>query len=409
MNDAPACRACGFHPCAPVLDLGCQPLANNLLRPEDLGQPEPRFPLRLFVCPACWLLQIGDLVPPAKLFCDYLYFSSFSDAMLAHARRAAEQHRREFRLGPQSLVVEIASNDGYLLRNFKDWGIPCLGIEPAANIARVSRELGIETLVEFFGRKLAERLRESGRSADLILGNNVFAHAPDTNDFVAGLSLALKPDGAVVLEFPYGGDFIEKTEFDTAYHEHVFYFTLTPLLPLFQKHGLEIFQVEMLPIHGGSLRVYAGHRGKHPVRPSVAALLTDEERRGITRLEYYETFTRRVGDVKDALLRLLDDLKQQGCHLAAYGASAKGSTLLNYCGIGAERLEFVADRSPHKQGRLTPGTHLPIVGPEELARRRPDYTLLLTWNFNEEILAQQQAYRQAGGKFIIPIPEVRVV
>ena len=409
MTHAPACRACGFHSCAPVLDLGCQPLANNLLRPEDLGQPEPRFPLRLFVCPACWLLQIADLVPPARLFCEYLYFSSFSDVMLAHARQAAESHRRRFGLGPESLVVEIASNDGYLLRNFKEWGIPCLGIEPAANIARVAIERGLPTLAEFFGRDLAGRLSQSGRAADLILGNNVFAHAPDTNDFVAGLNQALKPGGVIVLEFPYGGEFIERTEFDTAYHEHVFYFTLAPLRPLFQKHGLEIFDLETLPIHGGSLRIYAGRAGDRPVQPSVAALAADEERRGVTRAEYYGAFARRVEEVKHSLLELLDALKGQGRRLAAYGASAKGSTLLNYCGIGAERLEFVADRSPHKQGRLTPGTHLPIVAAEELARRQPDYALLLTWNFAAEILAQQHAYRQAGGKFILPIPQVRVV
>src|SRR6185369_3072382 len=267
------CRSCGGSEGALILDLGLQPLANNLLRPEDLAKPEPKFPLRLAVCRSCWLLQILDLVPPVQLFSEYLYFSSFSDLMLRHAREAAGRYLQEFSLGGQSLVVEIASNDGYFLQNFKHAGVPCLGIEPAANIAKVAREKGIETLVEFFGRSIAGRLAESGRRADLILGNNVFAHAPDTNDFVAGLGALVKPDGRIVLEFPYAVDFIEKSEFDTIYHEHVFYFSLTALKPLFERHGLAIFKVERLAIHGGSLRLFAGATGAHPVDPSVPALL----------------------------------------------------------------------------------------------------------------------------------------
>jgi SAM-dependent methyltransferase len=389
--------------------LGLQPLANNLLRPEDLSKAEPKFPLRLAVCQGCWLLQILDLVPPVQLFSEYLYFSSFSDLMLRHAREAAVRYLKEFSLGGKSLVIEIASNDGYFLKNFNEAGVPCLGIEPAANIARVARENGIETLVEFFGKTLAQKLAVSGRRADLILGNNVFAHAPDTNDFVAGLGSLLAPGGRIILEFPYAADFIEKSEFDTIYHEHVFYFSLTALMPLFEHHGLSIFHVERLLIHGGSLRLFAGKRGEHPAQASVQALLEEEKRKGLGSLGYYEGFTHRVLELKRALLDLLQRLKAERKTIAAYGASAKGSTLLNFFGLGSDTLQFVSDRSTYKQGRLTPGMHIPIVPPERLLEQMPDYTLLLTWNFAEEIMEQQSAYRKKGGKFVIPIPKVTVV
>jgi hypothetical protein len=408
------CRSCGSSHSAEILDLGLQPLANNLLRREHLSKPEPKFPLRLAVCQSCWLLQIIELVPPVQLFSEYLYFSSFSDLMLRHAQQAAERYIREFSLNQQSLVVEIASNDGYCLQNFQRAQIPCLGIEPAQNIAKVAREKGIETLVEFFGAALAQRLASrpvvpSSRQADLILGNNVFAHAPDTNDFVAGLRLLLKPQGRVILEFPYAADFIEKGEFDTIYHEHVFYFSLTALELLFARHGLEIFQVERLLIHGGSLRLFAGHVGAHPRHASVDQLRAEEQGKGMRSLAYYQGFAQRVLQLKSALLTLLQDLKRQGKSIAAYGASAKGSTLLNFFGLGQETLDFVADRSTYKQGRLTPGTHLPIVPPERLLEKMPEYTLLLTWNFADEILEQQKAYRAKGGKFIVPIPALTVV
>jgi len=408
MSEHFQCRSCGSARGGLVLDLGLQPLANNLLRPEDLAQPEPRFPLRVFVCPDCWLLQLTDLVPPVELFTEYLYFSSFSDTMLRHARAASEQHLSELRLGAQSLVVEVASNDGYLLQNFHRAGVPCLGIEPAANIAKVAREKGIETWTEFFGEKLARRVLAERGAADLILGNNVFAHAPDINDFTAGLAALLKPSGCAVLEFPYGVELVEQTEFDTIYHEHVFYFTLTPLVPLFRRHGLEIFHVERLSIHGGSLRLHAGRTGSQPVRSSVAALLEEERAKGVSQPAFYRGFSAQVRRLREDLIAKLSELKRQGQTLAAYGASAKGSTLLNYCGLGRETLDFVADRSTHKQGRLTPGTHLPIVGPEELAKRQPGHTLLLTWNFADEILEQQRPYRERGGRFVIPIPQVRV-
>ncbi len=447
------CRACGSNSGRMVLDLGVQPLANNLLTAADLAKPEPKFPLRLALCEGCWLLQITDIVPPVELFSEYLYFSSFSDALLRHSAEAVAQHLREFGLGRDSFVVEVASNDGYLLKNFVAAGVPCLGIEPAANIAKVAREQGIETLCQFFGTATARQLANAGRSADLILGNNVFAHAPDTNDFVAGLAALLKPTGRIALEFPYACDLIEHVEFDTIYHEHVFYFTLTALVPLFARHGLEIFDARRLPIHGGSLRVYARHadpRANSAEPPSplngeragvrgegdterataphltptlsppvgsgegggmsrVAALLAEERAKGVASAAYYDDFGNRVRRIRDDLVTFLSELKVAGKSIAAYGASAKGSTLLNFYGLGAEMLDFVADRSTAKQGRLTPGTHLPIVAPEELLHRRPDYALLLTWNFAEEILKQQQPYREAGGKFIVPLPEVRVV
>jgi SAM-dependent methyltransferase len=403
------CRSCGSTNATLILDLGRQPLANNLLTPSDLAKSEPKFPLRLAVCKSCWMLQITDLVPPVELFSEYLYFSSFSDLMLRHSREACDGYLKEFGLNGRSRVVEIASNDGYLLQNFVKAGVPCLGIEPAANIAKVAREKGVETLVEFFGDKPARHLAGQSRQADLILGNNVFAHAPDTNDFVAGLKTLLKPEGRIALEFPYGVDFIEHTEFDTIYHEHVFYFTLTALKPLFERHGLQLFRAMRLPIHGGSLRLFASHTGAYAVEKSASDLFAEESRKGVNSLAYYEGFGNQVRAIRDELVALLAKLKQEGKRIAAYGASAKGSTLLNYYGIGADTLDFVADRSTYKQGRLTPGTHIPIVAPDELTKRRPDYTLLLTWNFADEILAQQQAYRDAGGRFIVPVPRVKII
>ncbi len=403
------CRSCGSEDGELILDLGVQPLANNLLREEDLTRPEPKFPLRLALCRSCWLLQILDLVPPVQLFSEYLYFSSFSDLMLRHAKQAAERYIKEFSLSHKSLVIEVASNDGYFLQNFQAAGVPCLGVEPAANIAKVAREKGIETLVDFFGNEFALQLAASGRKADLILGNNVFAHAPNTNDFVAGLRTLLKPAGRIILEFPYAIDFIEKTEFDTIYHEHVFYFSLTSLQSLFRRHGLSIFHVERLPIHGGSLRLFAGLESAHQAQQSVASLLEEEAKKGLGTLMYYKGFADRVLELKRNLISLLRQLKQQGESIAAYGASAKGSTLLNFFGLARETIDFVADRSTYKQGRLTPGTHIPIVAPGQLLEKMPDYTLLLTWNFAEEILGQQKAYREKGGKFIIPIPKATVV
>jgi SAM-dependent methyltransferase len=404
------CRSCGSTSGREVLDLGLQPLANNLLPvpPEEAGE-EPRFPLIVDVCNDCFLMQLRDLVPPVTLFSEYLYFSSFSDAMLRHASGAVERHTADYSLGSESLVVEIASNDGYLLQYFQEKGIPSLGIEPAANIAKVAREKGIDTRVEFFSKALADTLVEEGRQADLILGNNVFAHVPDVNDFVAGIGRLLKPDGVVALEFPWGHEMVRHLEFDTIYHEHVFYFNAVALIPLFRRHGLEIFRIEKLPIHGGSLRIHASKAGKRTVESSVHAIVEEETAAGATTTQYYENFSRSVVALKKSLLELLANLTGKGHSIAAYGASAKGSTLLNYCGIGRETLSFIVDRSTYKQGKFSPGMQLPILPPEALMERHPDYTLLLTWNFAEEILIQQKDYRAAGGRFIVPVPKPTIV
>ncbi|MBK8092702.1 MAG: methyltransferase domain-containing protein [Verrucomicrobiaceae bacterium] len=408
MPQAHSCRSCGSTRSFPVIDLGLQPLANNLLHTEDLGKPEPRFPLAVFVCADCWLMQITETVPPVDLFSDYIYFSSFSDAMLRHSKAAVQKHREEKNLGKESFVVEIASNDGYLLKNLVGAGIPCLGFEPAANIAEVARENGVETHCEFFGQSTASAVREQKGRADLILGNNVFAHAPDTNDFVAGVAELLQPDGWCVFEFPYGVEMIEKAEFDTIYHEHVYYFTLTPLIPLFKRHGMDVFHTECLPIHGGSLRLYACRSGAESIRSSVTETLASETRLGVSSASYYQRFSDQAAQVKADLVQFLEEQKRGGKRIAAYGASAKGSTLLNYIGIAAQTLEFIADRSTYKQGRLSPGLHIPIVAAEELAARSPDYAVLLVWNFAEEVMLQQQDFRAINGKFVIPLPKLIV-
>lgn len=403
------CRACGSKNHHPVIDLGLQPLANNLLRKEDLGKPEPRFPLEVVVCTDCWLMQITHIVPPVALFSDYVYFSSFSEHMLRHSRSAALRYIEEKKLNAGSFVVEVASNDGYLLKNFVQAGVPCLGLEPAANIATVAREAGVDTRCEFFGADSAAAVKNERGGADLILGNNVFAHAPSTNDFVAGLQTLLKPDGWVVLEFPYGVDMIEHVEFDTIYHEHVFYFTLTPLLTLFKKHGLDVFHVERIGIHGGSLRVFACHDGRETVRDSVPQTLAVEAELGVATPAYYMRFSSRAEKVRADLQAFLLEQQKTGGHVAAYGASAKGSTLLNYVGDAARVIEFIADRSTYKHGKFSPGIHVPIVPAEQLALSRPGYAVLLVWNFADEVIAQQQAYHAAGGRFVIPLPELRIV
>lgn len=400
------CRSCGSSHLHPVIDLGLQPLANNLLLPNDLSKPEPKFPLEVAVCADCWLMQITHIVPPVDLFSDYVYFSSNSDAMLRHAREAALRYIADKQLSRDSLVVEVASNDGYLLKNFVEAGVPCLGIEPAKNIAVEARKAGVDTLAEFFGKDTATTVASDRGKADVILGNNVFAHAPDTNDFVAGLAALLKPDGWIALEFPYGVEMIEKVEFDTIYHEHVFYFTLAPLEPLFARHGLEVFHVEHFDkLHGGTLRLFACHRGAEPVRESVRELRARESQLGVNTLGYYQNFARRAEKVKADLIAFLSTHES----VAAYGASAKGSTLLNFIGEPASRLLFIADRSPHKHHKLSPGLHIPIIPSEALAERRPDYALLLVWNFADEVIRQQSAYCQAGGKFVVPLPELRIV
>lgn len=403
------CRSCGSMNLTQVIDLGLQPLANNLLGAGDDVEAEPRFPLDVWVCGKCWLMQLGFTVPPVQMFSDYVYFSSFSDHMLRHAAEAAARYIRERSLGKHNFVVEVASNDGYLLKNFVQQGIPCLGVDPASNIASVARQVGVETVCQFFGEDTAQAICEERGPADLILANNVFAHAPDINDFVRGLRVLLAKDGWGVLEFPYGIDLLERVEFDTIYHEHTFYLTLTPLIPVFERHGMEIFGVEHLQIHGGSLRIFVGHAGEHPVRGEVGGMLEREHKMAVKKDEFYGQFTSAAETVRVELSRFLEEKHAAGQTIAAYGASAKGSTLLNYIGSPSRFVSFIADRSAYKHGKLSPGLHIPIVAAEELTTRKPHYALLLAWNFSEEIIKQQKMYLDTGGVFVVPVPKIKLI
>jgi C-methyltransferase C-terminal domain/Putative zinc binding domain/Methyltransferase domain len=402
-----ACRACGHSPLRVVLSLGKMPLANSLVTAEQLGGPEPRFPLDLARCTGCSLVQITETVPPEVLFRDYVYFSSYSDTMVRHAGELSARLIRERHLGPESLAVEIASNDGYLLKGYASAGIPVLGVEPARNVAIVAEERGIRTVAEFFDEALARELAAKHGLADVIHAHNVLAHVADLTGVVRGIRTLLRADGVAVIEVPYLRDLVEHCEFDTIYHEHLCYFSVTALDRLFRRHGLVLREVERVPIHGGSLRLFVAPTGD--AGESVRHLLAAEGDWGVDHDEPLAEFAGRVEELKTRLLALLADLKRSGKTVAAYGAAAKGSTLLNYAGIGCETLDFVADRSPHKQGRYMPGVHVPIVAAERLVEARPDYCLLLTWNFAEEIMAQQAEYRRRGGRFIVPVPSPRVV
>jgi len=403
------CRSCGHGGLELVLDLGRVPLANALLTADQLNEPEDRFPLALYFCPHCALVQIGETVPPERLFRDYAYASSFSDTMVEHARALVEALIRTRSLNPASLVIEVASNDGYLLQFYQQRGIQVLGIEPAANIAELAiKAKGIPTLVEFFDEELAGRLASEGKFADVIHAHNVFAHVPDPNRFAGGIKRLLKPGGVAVVEAPYVRDLINKLEFDTIYHEHFSYYSVSAVEALCRRHGLMVCDVELVPIHGGSLRLFMTHAGR-PASARLVELLAQEKSEGLLAFDYYRDFGERVGHLKQQLLALLRKLKGEGCRIAAYGASAKGSTLMNAFGIDMRLIEFVVDRSSLKQGRFTPGNHLPILPAEVLLERQPDYVLLLTWNFAPEILAQQAEFRRRGGKFVVPVPEVELL
>lgn len=406
-STARACRSCGCADLKPVLDLGTTPLADRMPAAVHADRDEPRFPLEVVFCPECSLLQILETVDPAMLFDDdYPYFSSFSRYLLEHSRKNVLELIERRQLGPQSLVVELASNDGYLLKNYVEHGIPVLGIDPVKALCEAAEKIGVRSRAEFFGLEVARRLAAEGFQADVIHGNNVLAHVADTNGFVAGIAALLKQDGMAVIEFPYVRDLIDHCEFDTIYHEHLCYFSVTAVDKLLRRHGLFLNDVRRLPIHGGSLRLFIGKQDAP--NEAVRGLLAEERTLGLDRIDYYREFSARVADLKVKLLALLRGLKAEGKTIAAYGAAAKGSTLINYVGIGRELVDFVADKNVHKQGRLMPGQKIPIVAAEEIAARRPDYVLLLPWNLESEILAQEQAYRDAGGKFIIPVPTPRI-
>jgi SAM-dependent methyltransferase len=409
MTAPPACRLCAAPLTRTFLDLGDMPLANAFLRPEQLAQPEPRYPLHARVCDRCRLVQVDAVVGREEIFEDYAYFSSFSSSWVEHARRFAEAATQRFGLDEKSLVVEVASNDGYLLKFFRGRGIAVLGVEPARNVAAVAQARGIPTLNRFFGPDVvAQIVGEFGR-ADVLVGNNVLAHVPAINEFLGAVSACLAPGGAAVFEFPYLGEMLERTAFDTVYHEHVFYYSLAAVSGLAGRAGLEVFDVEPQTVHGGSLRLFLQHRGARPIAPAVSRLRDAETAAGLTGRARYTSFQAQVTRWQGELVSRLRALRREGRRLAAYGAPAKGTILLNACGIGTDLLEFTVDRSPHKQGRLMPGVRLPIRPTEDLLSEMPDVTLLLPWNLTDEILDQQAEYLDKGGAFLVPGSTPRLV
>ena len=406
-----ACRFCGTNLEHRVVDLGMSPLCESYVAAEDLDGMEPFYPLHVWVCHRCFLVQLNEYVAPEEIFTEYAYFSSFASSWLDHARDYVAMITDRLGLGADSFVVELASNDGYLLQYFVERGIPCLGIEPAANVAAAAVERGVPTDVSFFGVERAKRLADDGRLADLVLGNNVLAQVPDLNDFVAGIPTILAPDGTVTIEFPHLLRLLEENQFDTIYHEHYCYFSLISAEAIFAGHGMTIFDVDELWTHGGSLRIYARHAAdtSRSVSERVIALREREEAAGFRDVATYERFEEQVRATKRELLGLLSDIKSKGGSIAGYGAPGKGNTLLNYCGIRTDFIDFTVDRNPYKQGRYLPGTHIPIHPPERIDETQPDFIFILPWNFKDEILEQMAHARDWGAKFIVPIPRPTVL
>ncbi|MFM1896464.1 MAG: hypothetical protein RLZZ385_1538 [Pseudomonadota bacterium] len=406
---AKPCRFCETPLQHVFVDLGMSPLSNSFLTAADLDQAEVFYPLKTWVCSECLLVQLEQFEAPDRIFQDYLYFSSYSASWLEHARAYTEMITARLGLDGNCQVIEIASNDGYLLQYFQQAGIPALGIEPADNVAQVARDKGIDTISEFFGVSLARALALEGTRGDLVLGNNVLAHVPDLNDFVAGLAIVLAPSGVITLEFPHLLQLIRANQFDTIYHEHFSYFSLYTVRQVLARHELDIFDVEELATHGGSLRIYACRRGRQPISSAVQRVLDSEAADGLHSLPAYLGFADQVHRCKRELLRFLIDQKEAGRTVVGYGAPAKGNTLLNYCGVREDLLAFTVDRSPHKQGRFLPGTHIPILGPEAIDEARPDFVLILPWNLQQEIVEQLAPVREWGCRFVVPVPAVQVL
>jgi SAM-dependent methyltransferase len=406
----PICRFCRNPLRRTVVDLGMSPLCESYVEAARLDDMEPFYPLHVRICDSCFLVQLRAYVPPEEIFTEYAYFSSYSSSWLEHARRYADMISERLCLGPDKLVVELGSNDGYLLQAFVERGIPALGIEPAGNVAEVAAERGVPTMVAFFGAATARRLAVEGRRADLLVANNVLAQVPDLNDFVAGMKLLLAPGGVATIEVPHLMRLLDQNQFDTIYHEHYSYFSLRTLQRILSAHVLTIFDVEELPTHGGSVRVYVAHADGdgRPADVGVADLLAREDAAGLSSPAPYASFAARVQETKRRLLEVLISIKREGKSVAGYGAPGKGNTLLNYCGIRADLLDYTVDRNPYKQGRFLPGTHIPIAHPSKIAERRPDFILILPWNLKDEIIEQLAFVREWGARFITPIPEVVV-
>lgn len=412
MTGIKLCRFCSEKLSEPFLDLGKTPLANSYVKMENASMPEPSFPLRVFLCEKCFLVQLADVNTSDHIFSEeYAYFSSFSTSWLKHAKDYTHLMVDRFGFDSSSLVVEVASNDGYLLQYFKEKNIPVLGIEPSGNCAKAAIEKGIPSIIKFFNVSTARELVRQGKSADLLLGNNVLAHVPDLNDFVEGLKIALKPKGIITMEFPHLMRLLLEGQFDTIYHEHFSYFSFHVVEKIFAKHGLVIFDVEELPTHGGSLRIYGRHQANVslPVDEKVRKLKDAEIKHGLNHKETYQNFAIKVSRIKKKLLQFLEESKVAGKTVAGYGAPAKGNTLLNYCQIGTDFIQYTVDASPHKQNHLLPGSHLPIYAPGKINETKPDYVLILPWNIKEEIMKQMSSIYEWGGKFVIPIPELRVI